>query len=366
MDRSRVGTSSRAGRPAARRTPWCRGPTAPASSRSRSRARSSRSAAGGNGSPKARCSRSHQPAPTPQNARPPEITSRVATALAVMPGGRKVTGRDQRAEPQAGVEPGEQAERHPRLRDRLPGACRPAGSGSGGPSAPGPRSPASSAASATPAASRPGPRPRGSGRPAAPRRGPSRCSRTRLPARLDRRPVPPARRRLTPTTTRSQPSPSSARPAPAGTPRSCSVSTRAGTGRSRSALRRRHSVGRGVERDHDRGQSVPPGQVEPAPPAYGVQAERVDDGGQPASHPAGDDQVEQRERVRRGVQVVPTAADDAAQVVGGDDLGAAVALPAPRSTCRSRRRRRAPPAPGPAGAPRSWSESGRADGPPSL
>ena len=73
--------------------------------------RSSRSAGGGNGSPNARCSRSHQPAPTPQNARPPESASRVATALAVIPGGRKVTGRDQRAEPQPGVEAGEQAER---------------------------------------------------------------------------------------------------------------------------------------------------------------------------------------------------------------------------------------------------------------
>ena len=111
--------------------------------------RSRRSAGGGNGSPNARCSRSHQPAPTPQKARPPESASRVATVLAVMPGGRKVTGRDQGAEPQPGVQAGEQAEGDPGLRDRLPGACRPAGSGSGGPSARAPRSPASSAASAT-------------------------------------------------------------------------------------------------------------------------------------------------------------------------------------------------------------------------
>ncbi len=47
---------------------------------------------GGNGRPKAACSRSHQPAPTPQNARPPLSASSVAAALAVMPGARYVTG----------------------------------------------------------------------------------------------------------------------------------------------------------------------------------------------------------------------------------------------------------------------------------
>ena len=57
----------------------------------RSRA-SSRSRGGGKGRPYAACSRSHQPAPTPTNARPPVSASRVAAALAVMPGGRNVTG----------------------------------------------------------------------------------------------------------------------------------------------------------------------------------------------------------------------------------------------------------------------------------
>ena len=53
---------------------------------------SSRSPAGGNGSPKAACSRSHQPAPTPTNARPPVSASSVAAAFAVTPAGLKVTG----------------------------------------------------------------------------------------------------------------------------------------------------------------------------------------------------------------------------------------------------------------------------------
>ncbi len=58
----------------------------PASSASR------RSRAGGKGMPYAACSRSHHPAPTPTNARPPDSASRVAAALAVIPAGRKVTG----------------------------------------------------------------------------------------------------------------------------------------------------------------------------------------------------------------------------------------------------------------------------------
>ena len=53
---------------------------------------SSRSRGGGKGRPYAACSRSHQPAPTPTNARPPVSASRVAAALAVMPGARNVTG----------------------------------------------------------------------------------------------------------------------------------------------------------------------------------------------------------------------------------------------------------------------------------
>ena len=54
--------------------------------------RSSRSRAGGKSIPYAACSRSHQPAPRPQKARPPLSTSRVAAVLAITPAGRRVTG----------------------------------------------------------------------------------------------------------------------------------------------------------------------------------------------------------------------------------------------------------------------------------
>ena len=52
----------------------------------RPRARRAARAAGGNGRPYAACSRSHQPAPTPTNARPPVSASRVAAAFAVIAG----------------------------------------------------------------------------------------------------------------------------------------------------------------------------------------------------------------------------------------------------------------------------------------
>ena len=53
---------------------------------------SSLSRAGGNGRPNPACSRGHQPAPMPQNDRPPLSTSSVATVLAKIPGTRNVTG----------------------------------------------------------------------------------------------------------------------------------------------------------------------------------------------------------------------------------------------------------------------------------
>ena len=53
---------------------------------------SSLARAGGNGRPKPACSRAHQPAPMPQNDRPPLSASRVATVLARIPGARNVTG----------------------------------------------------------------------------------------------------------------------------------------------------------------------------------------------------------------------------------------------------------------------------------
>ena len=95
--------------------------------------------------------------------------------------------RAQRAQPQPGVEPGEQAEGHPRLRDRLPGAVRPAGSGSGGPSAPARRSPPRPRPAPSRAARPPGPRPTGTARAGGRPRAPGRRDAGRSPPRLGRR-----------------------------------------------------------------------------------------------------------------------------------------------------------------------------------
>ena len=61
------------------------------------------------------------------------------------------------------------------------------------------------------------------------------------------------------------------------------------------------------------------------PPPLRVEAERVDDRVQAAPQPGRDDLVEQGEGVGGRVQIVLAAADHAAQLVGGDDLG----LPVP-------------------------------------
>ena len=85
-----------------------------------------------------------------------------------------------------------------------------------------------------------------------------------------------------------------------------------------------------VEGDHDRRKARGSGLRELLRPAYDVEAQRVDHGREPATQPPGDDLVEQREGVRRCVEVVPAAADDRAQVVGRDDLRSPVALLRPR------------------------------------
>ena len=84
--------SSPAARPARPGRPWCRAATAPAASRWPSRAGRAGPARAGTAGRTPACSRSHQPAPMPQNARPPLSASSVATVLARMPGARNVTG----------------------------------------------------------------------------------------------------------------------------------------------------------------------------------------------------------------------------------------------------------------------------------
>ena len=272
--------------------------------------------------------------------------SRVAAALAVMPGGRNVTGVTS-VPSRAGC------------RGRPPGRGSPTAPGSA--PRPGPTWGiwirwSISASPAKPglvggqghrrAARPPGPRPRGTGtagaRPrargrrcagadAVPDRGVGRSARRSTggaPAPDDHLDAVPAlgvqrradrRRRGV-----------AARPGPAPAP-----------GRSRRGVAAPALVAGRVEQDGDRRQ---PGCARPrrasAIRRVGVQAEGVDDGGQPAAEPGGDDAFEQVEGVGRGVEVVRAAADDAAQVVGGHDLRAAVARGGPGGLARPRRRRR--------------------------
>ena len=304
--------------------------------------RSSRSPAGGNGTPYAACSRSHQPAPTPRNARPPESASSVAAAFAVMPAGRNVTG----------------VHRVPSVRSVSSPATRPSvthGSGIGcqAVSTCGiwirwsiraiPAKPAWSAASADV----PHPRARvlAPGEPGELQHDPAALGRCRrLPC--GRQPQvlvgwivavagPHVGGRHSPVTTSTWSQPSAARASrTAATRRTWSARVGAGTGRSRRAFRRRHSSP-GVSRTTATAGSRAPGPRRARHvPAVGVEAEGVDHGGEAAAEPGGDDPLEEVEGVGRGVEVGGPGADDAAQVVGGDDLGAAVVGGRPRGLAR--------------------------------
>ncbi len=101
---------------------------------------------------------------------------------------------------------------------------------------------------------------------------------------------------------------------------SCRASAGAGTGRSRRALRSRHTAA-GVSTQHEDGRhGVGAGEVEQRAPARGVEPEGVDHRGQASSHPGGDHLVEHREGVVGGVEVGRAAADHPAQRVRRDDL----------------------------------------------
>ena len=347
--------------------PWCRAPRAPASSRSPRSSASSRSRGGGNGRPKAACSRSHQPAPTPTNARPPVERDSVAAALAVMPGRRgrspACTSVPSRSR---GVEAGEQRRASPTARGSAPRRGRPAGSGSGGPSARCPAKPGlvrgqRRCRAATPA----GPRPREAGDLEHHLR--ARSDAVRLAgsgAAVRRGRVRPARVAVgrRPGTTRSQPSPSSwsatprrraswlgqhPRRAPAGRARRCG----AGTRRRGCRRRRRPPAARAARAARaSRGAGRRPA---PRVSTTVVSPRR--------SRPATTRSSRANASAEASRSCAP-AADDPAQVVGGDDLGGAVALRAPRSTCPSPRRRPARRAPGRAAARRRVSASVSASG----
>ena len=75
----------------------------------------------GRGRPYAACSRSHHPAPMPRNARPPESGVERGGGLGGEAGRAEGHRGAQGPELESGVEPGDQAQRHPGLGDRLPG-----------------------------------------------------------------------------------------------------------------------------------------------------------------------------------------------------------------------------------------------------
>jgi hypothetical protein len=95
--------------------------------------------------------------------------------------------------------------------------------------------------------------------------------------------------------------------------------------------------GGGVEADGHARRAPRAGQLPPAGAAVGVEPGRVDDGGQPARDPAGDDLLQQRERVGARRDVVLTRPDDGAQAVGGHDLVAGEVRGRPRRLAGPRR-----------------------------
>jgi hypothetical protein len=89
-------------------------------------------------------------------------------------------------------------------------------------------------------------------------------------------------------------------------------------------------VTRGVEQYGDRRQPGGMCRIAPGDPALGVEAEGVDDGGEPPGEAGGDDALQEVERIRGGIEVAGAGPDDVTQVVGGHDLRTAVALEGPR------------------------------------
>ena len=258
----------------------------------------------------------------------------------------------QRAQPQPGPQPGQRAQRHPRLRDRLPRApdlrdldqvvhqresreARLVGR---------PRDPGQPRAGVL--------APREAGHlehdlDARARSGGRRARRGRRAAAGDRSSTGAG---SSTSTTRSQPSRSSSVQRP-GTRASWAASAGAGTGRSRAAFRRRHSAA-GVLST-----TATPGS--PADRAAATQARR-----RSVSRPSVSTTVVSPRPSRAATTVSRTANASAeasrscgplpttpAQVVGRHHFLGAVAGARPRGLARARRRPPAPPEPGPGAAP---------------
>ena len=284
--------------------------------------------------PYAACSRSHHPAPTPTNARPPDRASRVAAALAVIPAGRKVTGvtsvpsRSRVSSPATrpsvthGSAIGSQARSTCGIWIRWSISASPA-------------NPASSAASAIERSQPAGSSPHGK----------------RESWSITARPCEERRSSV-------------------GAATGAGVSAaRGGVGDDhvdqvpallvqlgadlaeplelRGQRRRRDDVravgvaaagllGRGVDDDGDGGQAGGLRRLQPGAAAAAVEAEGVDDGGQPAREAGRDDALEDLERLGGRVEVVGSGTDHAAQVVGRHDLGASEVRPGEMRLARPR------------------------------
>ncbi len=261
--------------------------------------------------------------------------------------------RDQGAELETGVQAGQQPEGHPRLGDRLP---RPADLRDldqvvhqrepGEPRLVGREG---DVRAATP----PGPRPTGTGRPGARPPAPGSCADPGLTGscasrRALARPQAHDPARARPWTT-SQPSVSSSS-ATRPHPLELAGQRRGGDGPvARGVAAAALGVGGREDRDHGRQSGLARGgqpAVRRSASSPRVSTTVV----RPRPSRAATIGLQQGERVGGGVEVVRPAADHAAQRVGGDDLLAAVARPRPRWTCPSRRRRPGRPGPGRAAA----------------
>ena len=301
---------------------------------------SSRSPAPGKGRPYAACSRSHQPAPMPDERPPAGQRVEGGGGLGGDPRRTERHRRHEGAEAQSGPEPREQAERHPGLRDRLPGTAdlgdldqvvhqrepREPGlvGGERDPGQPGgrvlaPREPGDLQHDAQP------------------------LRRASLAVRLRRRAATgaPARR---PSRPRARPPRRARGPSPhrrgprrdGGVPLSCAGEDR---GRDRTGPARR--CGAGTRRPGWPSRRPRPGGRRPGrPPASARGGRRRSRACRPpwsGRAGAGPSTIafQQVERVGGGVQVVRAAADHRPERVGGDDLLAAGSAPPPTSTCRT-------------------------------
>ena len=285
---------------------------------------SSRSRAGGKGIPYAACSRSHHPAPTPTNARPPVSASSVAAALAVMPAGRKVMGETS--------VPRRSRVSRPATSPRV---THGSGIGSQARSTCGIWMRWSITASPGEAGLVRGQRhrPQPGGRLLAPREARELEHHGAAPATsAGRRSARTAGAGASATTGESGVTTCDHVPALVGELDVADLAEPlelAGERRGRDDVRAvrvapSRLLGRGVDHDGDRREPGGAGRLEPGPATAAVEAQGVDDGGQAAREAAGDDALEEVEGLVGGLEVVLTAADDGAELVGGDDLVAAV------------------------------------------